>query len=139
MAQIELMANMCLGRSYNCIHVLEKLYPYTTLTALISQMDLPPPVKGAFCELLRGLWIDRFPHTAQQLPKKDWIVSDMHLLPTTAGRQADKPSSNTIADCPLSSFELSPTHQLLQHSDPFYSFANSDKFYLVINFVSRSL
>ena len=60
--QLRLHAAMCAGRSYNCIAWLEgTLASYDTLAAMSYNPHLPRPVRGAVVDLVRALFLDRFP------------------------------------------------------------------------------
>ena len=121
-AQIDLMSNMCLGRSYNCIYQLEKKFPYHMLCALISQFNLPSAVKRAVCELLRCLWIDRYPHNTVAHLKIDWVMSELTKKQITATGALD-------------TFKLSEHHILRREKEEFYSFPTSDKFFACVDFI----
>ncbi|GMI18059.1 hypothetical protein TrLO_g4475 [Triparma laevis f. longispina] len=123
-AQIELFANMSSGRSYNCIYALEKKFPYVLLCSLVSQHELPFIVKRSFCDLLRCLWIDRYPHTPVADLRINWIVSDL--------RSCSIDSSDA-----LETFKLSEQHQLRHHKDEFYRFPSSSKFFICNDFIVR--
>ncbi|GMI08106.1 hypothetical protein TrVE_jg11753 [Triparma verrucosa] len=123
-AQIDLFANMCSGRSYNCIYALEKKFPYVVLCTLISQHNLPFIVKRPFCDLLRCLWIDRYPHSPVADLKINWIVSDIRSC-SIESRDA------------LETFKLSEHHQLRQNEDEFYRFPVSSKFFICNDFIIR--
>ena len=58
-AQLHLMAEMCQGRSYNCIRELEKSFSYALLVTMSSSMLLPYAAQGASCRLLLALYMDR--------------------------------------------------------------------------------
>jgi hypothetical protein len=93
------------------------------LCSLISQYDLPHQVQRAFLELMRVLYVDRYPHESQRLPVLNWTISDLV-------------ERDVKTDGALAAFSLSETHQLRASEDPFYSFPSATKFYLVNNFVT---
>jgi len=124
-AQIELFSTMCLGRSYNCIHVMQKMFPYALLCNLLTQQEaLPNDMKRAFTDLLRCLWVDRYPHAPLNLPRRYWVAEDLQ-------------ERDIRSDGSLACFELSETHQLRNNSDPFYSFATSSKFFILVDLIIR--
>jgi hypothetical protein len=80
-AQIKVFANMCQGRSYNCIAHLSKAFPYAMLMHLVSNDKLAYEVRTAFCMLLQVLWVDRYPHAPNcgrpSLPNLVWVYNDL--------------------------------------------------------------
>ena len=122
-AQVDLFSKMCLGRSYNCIHIMQSKFPYILLVNLLTQQQgLPKDLKRAFTDLLRSLWLDRYPHNHMSLPRRYWVVDEL--------QQRDIQGEGALA-----SFKLSVTHQLRNNSDPFYSFSSHHKFFLLVDLV----
>jgi len=58
-AQIDLLAAICFGRSYNCIAKLESLLTFNLLIGIVSDTELPNVVRASFTKLLHRLWVDR--------------------------------------------------------------------------------
>jgi hypothetical protein len=122
-AQVDLFSKMCLGRSYNCIHIMQSKFPYILLVNLLTQQQgLPKDLKRAFADLLSALWLDRYPHFPMNLPQRYWVVDELELCDIQSERA-------------LASFKLSETHQLRNNSDPFYSFSSHHKFFLLVDLV----
>jgi len=59
-AQLQLLAKMAFGRSYNCIAHLELSFPYVTLVAMARNAHLPCSIRAAATDLLRVLYVDRY-------------------------------------------------------------------------------
>ena len=74
------------------------------LCALVSQYSLPSAAKRAFCELLRSLWIDRYPHNVVAHLKIDWVVSELT-------------EKKIAAPGALDTFKLSDHHMLRQRKE----------------------
>ena len=47
-SELAVLANMCFGRSINCIDWLERDFPYETLVSLCNNPYLPATVRGGF-------------------------------------------------------------------------------------------
>jgi hypothetical protein len=59
-AQIEMLSQLCFGRSYNCITMLQESFSYTTLVSIVSNEHLPCLLRAVMLDLLRVLYVDRF-------------------------------------------------------------------------------
>lgn len=68
--QLVLMTRLAEGRSYNCIQILEQVYSFEALVMGASNARLRPQIRGAFCELLGALYLDRYPHVPMNLPRR---------------------------------------------------------------------
>ena len=82
-AQIDLMSEMCLDRSYNSIYAIEAEYSFTLLVGNISNTLLPDQIRASFTYLLRNLYIDRYPHEAIQAPGKMQVLSSAGHIDVT--------------------------------------------------------
>mgnify|MGYP006108950565 CR=1 FL=1 len=120
--QIELMASMCHGRSYNCIAQLQDYYPYHLIVGIVSDSSHPETLRFAFCKLLLSLWIDRYPHSPNcgrpQLPDLAWVNYSLN-----------KKSASEVGALPV--FDLGSGHPLLHSNETFLSMKDHTKFYLV--------
>ena len=72
-----MFARMCKGRSYNCIRHLCETFSYITLITLCENSLLPGGFRAACCDLLRLLYIDRYPQLRDcgrpGLPELLWV------------------------------------------------------------------
>lgn len=58
-AEMDMLAKLCFGRSYNAITLLQVDFPYCTLIAVIKNIHLPCLVRAAVLNLLRVIYVDR--------------------------------------------------------------------------------
>jgi hypothetical protein len=68
-AQLYLVADLCLDRNYVSINTLEELYPYDNLLALLLTDNVPSKVKAAVCRMLRCMYVDKEPQVAAIFPR----------------------------------------------------------------------
>ena len=68
-SQLHLFAECCHERAYNCMHVLERQYPYDMLLCAVKSEWLPKSLRAAFCQLLCRLYIDCFPFEPLRTPR----------------------------------------------------------------------
>jgi hypothetical protein len=71
-AQLQVSAEMCLGRNYHVINLVEKIYTYDALVTIIkapSGSMSNDVLKRSAAYLLQTLYIDRDPQSAVQLPR----------------------------------------------------------------------
>ena len=60
-SQVELMTQMCRGRSYNCIDWLARDFSYSMLMNIATNPLLPHVFRAATTDFARALYVDRFP------------------------------------------------------------------------------
>jgi hypothetical protein len=69
LAELHLVADLCLDRNYVAIRILEKCYPYDMLVSVLLDEAVAPQFKAPVCRILRCLWIDREPQIAAVFPR----------------------------------------------------------------------
>ena len=69
LAELQLVADLCLDRNYVSINVLEDCFPYDMLLTILLNESVAPHFKAAICRILRCLWIDREPQIAAVFPR----------------------------------------------------------------------
>ena len=67
--QLYLVADLCLDRNYVSIGILEPLYEYEVMVAMLKDPVLPASFKAPVCRVLRCLYVDRDPQVASQFPR----------------------------------------------------------------------
>lgn len=75
-AQLQLAAEMCLGRNYPIIGEIEKLYSYEMLISIIKSSN-SEMLQSAAAYLLLKLYVDRDPQSEVQLPRLTRILSEI--------------------------------------------------------------
>ena len=79
-----MFARMCKGRSYNCIRHLCESFSYITLITLCENSLLPGGFRAACCDLLRLLYIDRYPQLRDcgrpGLPELLWVYEVVRVV-----------------------------------------------------------
>ena len=60
-SQLELFADLCLGRSYHCIYALEAQFSFELCLTAVANELLPDALRATFTVLLHRLYLDRFP------------------------------------------------------------------------------
>lgn len=80
-SQLELFAEMCLDRSYNCIESLERMFTFDMLIVGMADEALPLSMRSTFTTLCQRLYIDRFPHSEVQVPRlvRVWTEVDKQV------------------------------------------------------------
>ena len=81
-AQVLLYAELCLGRSYNCIGKLETMFPFELVVSCMLNTLLPDEVRAAFAVLMAHLHVEREPqihHQYPQLVRLDRAAMRIHL------------------------------------------------------------
>ena len=68
-AQVLLYAELCLGRSYNCIGKLETMFPFELVVSCMLNTLLPDEVRAAFAVLMAHLHVEREPQIHHQYPQ----------------------------------------------------------------------
>lgn len=75
--QIRLFTQMCRGRSYNVIYIMEKYFSFELLMAMASNPWLPYRFRAAVVDFLVVMFVDRFPQIgncgAPHLPEQLWL------------------------------------------------------------------
>eukprot|EP01031_Cornospumella_fuschlensis_P034622 gene34622-41926_t len=68
--QLFLVADLCLDRNYVAIGILEHMYEYDLLVAMLKMdVTIPSKFKAAVCRILRTMYVDREPHVAAKFPQ----------------------------------------------------------------------
>lgn len=74
-SQLQLVAEMCLGRNYPVMREMEMLYPYEVLMTILNYVR-SDRLKAAAANLTLTLYIDRDPQASIQLPRFTRTVSE---------------------------------------------------------------
>eukprot|EP00937_MAST-01D_sp_MAST-1D-sp2_P004933 g4933.t1 len=122
-ANIELFAELALGRNSNCINALEEQFSYELLISGMVNARLPPRIRQGFSDLCTRLWVDRFPHDPMKAPAIARIyseVEELHIHSTTA----------------LPQFRLKAGNPCLNSDDEFIRWPDANKFHLLEDFIS---
>lgn len=122
-AQLYLVADLCLDRNYVAINVLENLFEYDVLLTMLKNIQLPHSCKAAVCKVVRCLYVDREPQVATKFPR--YIRTSVSL---GVEQQQTSSSSNSM---PL---DLEADSELLHVQ---YKFALLQK--LVAEYLTESL
>jgi hypothetical protein len=107
-ATIDLFSEMCLDRSYNCIHILCQEFSYKLLMCCVVNKKLPDQIRASFTNLLLRLWVDRFPHERSPMPRVVWVWDSLVQ------------SKEVAEDGALSQFALTDTHPAVQTPKAFF-------------------
>ncbi len=67
--QLYLVADLCLDRNYVSIGMLEPMFEYDTMVAMLKDPLVPASFKAPVCRVLRCLYVDRDPQIVQQFPR----------------------------------------------------------------------
>ncbi len=67
--QLYLVADLCLDRNYVSIGMLEPLYAYDVMVAILKNETIPSSFKAPVCRVLRCLYVDRDPQIASKFPR----------------------------------------------------------------------
>jgi hypothetical protein len=139
-AEMKMLTNLCFGRSYNCISMLESSFPYTMLISMSKNEHLPSVLRAVTLDLTRVLYLDRFPQMPNcarpTIPEMLWVyeapnMSEDDLIATPVIRKISlKPNKNDTA-LALPCFQIPKAHKLSNHSDPLYGFPDQFKFCLL--------
>ena len=131
--QLKMFARMCMGRSYNCIRHLSSSFSYITLITLCENALLPGGFRAACCDLLRILYLDRYPQLRDcgrpGLPELLWVYEvvrkdvDIRGMPVLRDLHLND-------DTALPQFKISASHPLHGDKDVLMSFPTATKFYL---------
>ncbi len=78
-AQLQLAAEMCLGRNYPIIQSMEKLYPYDLLVSIL-RLQVSEDLSSAAAYLLLYLYVDREPQLEVPLPRLTRTITEVAKL-----------------------------------------------------------
>ena len=95
-AQLQVSAEMCLGRNYRVISQLEKVYSYESLVTILKTSSITATsgsdaLKRAAAYLLQTLYVDRDPQATVQLPRLTRTLSE---ISRAQGVQLVRPAGN---------------------------------------------
>jgi hypothetical protein len=69
LAELYLVADLCLDRNYVAIGILEEKFPYDLLITILRDDQIKATFKAPICRILRNLWVDREPQTEAVFPR----------------------------------------------------------------------
>jgi hypothetical protein len=69
-AQIDMYAEMIVGRSYNCIYAFEAQFSFVLCFTVIKYSLFPDSLRSSYCKLMTRLYVDRYPHTPIVVPRR---------------------------------------------------------------------
>lgn len=95
-AQLQLAAEMCLGRNYPIIQALEKLYSYELLVTLL-RLQIGEDLSSAVAYLLLCLYVDREPQSEVPLPRLTRTITEVVKLNGNELVHLDKARSGQFA------------------------------------------
>lgn len=136
LSELKLLSRMAAGRANNVVRTLEESFSYTMLVSLSKNEHLPSVIRGVSLDLLRVLYLDRYPQQAScgrpSIPELLWIYeapevgsnTTLPLIPRGATSLKDSESA-------LPSFTLSPSHDFHGNPDPLLGFEGHTKFFLL--------
>jgi hypothetical protein len=67
--QLYMVADLCLDRNYVAMIILESMYPYDLLIAMLKTENLSSSIKAAVCRIIRCLYVDREPQVEAKFPR----------------------------------------------------------------------
>eukprot|EP01031_Cornospumella_fuschlensis_P031175 gene31175-37679_t len=150
-AQLQLAAEMCLGRNYPIIQSLEQSYSYEVLIAIL-RLQISAELSSAAAYLMLCLYVDREPQSEIPLPRLTRTRSDIMETTTSGfvcveqGRVAQFSLLQIIIANHLSSIQGTtlPVHtsnmvKLLHSLVKFSFYGSPDKMLLVIDGVMKCL
>jgi hypothetical protein len=122
---------------------MEKSFTYTALCSLCYNPYLPPKVRGAATNLVKALYLDRFPQMAHcgrpSLPEQLWVYTianpgsvDARAVPLVKPLELKNEGS-------LPEFCVTSCHKLSGDPNPFYGFPGQTKFFLLRRFGNEYL
>ena len=142
-ASQRLLTRMCEGRSYNCISALESSFGYEMLIHMAASSCIPADVRGECFNLLRLLYLDRFPQQPfcgrPSLPQQLWIYEapgtdpdDLIGCPVIAAHPPLQDDKNTGGKdtSALPSFYLLKSHPCRNDPNPLLGMNGHTKFFL---------
>ena len=133
LSQLRLFHSMCAGRSFNCIRTLSQGLSYVGLLAIGANSYLPGTVRSAAIDLVRVLYIDRYPQLQScgrpSFPELVWV----YRLGDSDNDDDGMPVLRdlSLADAgSLPRFRLADSHPFKHEADRVMSFPSATKFYL---------
>jgi len=131
-AQIDLMAELLLGRNAEAISSLEELYPYLMLVSILNTDGLPNSIRSSFIKLTKRLWVERAPCEANcgrlSLPDHVWYLDELQKIPSCAHDSETLPR-----------FQIHDESPLRHHGDSFYRITSPDKYKLLTDVIHKFL
>ena len=79
---IRLLADLCKGRNYVAIDVLQSDLPFEVCFVVMSNENYPRLLREAFCSLISSLWVDVAPFQMIELPTKIKVWDESKIKPT---------------------------------------------------------
>ena len=135
-AELELLTEMCKGRSYNCIAWIEKSFPYELLMNISTNPLLPYNLTAVAIMLINAVYVDRYPQFpfsgAPCLPERLWIYDHISNAPC-ATRRSSTPVIQPVtldSDAAFPHFSLPALSSALSSPDPIISHPDHFKFFL---------
>ena len=77
-AQMYLVADLCLDRNYVAIELLEKLYSFEMLLSILKSKFAPSQFKAPVCRVIRCLYVDREPQVEAKFPRLVKTTASLH-------------------------------------------------------------
>ena len=68
-AELYLVADLCIDRNYVSINILEKIFRYDVLISILKDEFIPNKFKAPVCRILRCMYVDREPQVAVNYPR----------------------------------------------------------------------
>lgn len=68
-AELYLVADLCIDRNYVSINILEKIFRYDVLISILKDEFIPNKFKAPVCRILRCMYVDREPQVAVHYPR----------------------------------------------------------------------
>jgi len=141
-ASLRLLTRMCEGRSYNCISALELSFSYELLINMAASSTVPAVVRCECFNLLRLLYLDRFPQQPfcgrPSLPQQLWIYEapdmnpeDLIGCPVVAAYPPLRDEKNAIGASALPYFYMSKSHACRNHPNLLLGMNGHFKFFLL--------
>lgn len=84
-AQLHLVADICLDRNYVAIPVFEKALPYDLLLSALEMHNLPSALRSAVARVVTNLYVDRVSETTGSMPclSRLWSAADREATVAT--------------------------------------------------------
>eukprot|EP00931_Biecheleriopsis_adriatica_P072653 TRINITY_DN47081_c0_g1_i1.p1 TRINITY_DN47081_c0_g1~~TRINITY_DN47081_c0_g1_i1.p1 ORF type:complete len:2919 (+),score=455.88 TRINITY_DN47081_c0_g1_i1:1094-8758(+) len=138
LAQLRLLDDMVRERQMNCIMTLQDEYSYSLCLCGATDPRLPASIRAAFFNLIKSLWLDRYPHTNISVPAlmRSFDPATEVTDHTAVFDLGEVVSSHlAVPDC------WSPEHsaQLPDEVRLFYNLGNSSKMECAVRAVRRFL
>jgi hypothetical protein len=139
-AEIKMLSKLGYGRSYNCINMLEESFSYVMLISMLKNTHLPCILRGVTLDLLRVLYLDRFPQLPNcarpSIPEMLWVyeapdMSQDDLVATPVIQPITLRLPKKTSPLALPCFQIPKAHKLSQDPNPLFSFPDHFKFFLL--------